>query len=227
MMKIKTNFAIVGLMLTAMSLSGCIPQAAPLDQKTYMLDAKYQGAPATSYNAVLQVNNTTIAEAFADNQFVYRTSDSSYQKDFYNLFFVPPAQQIEELLTSAVDKAQLFTDIEQPGTVMAINYVLKSNVDTLYADYRDAKNPQGVISITTSLYYNSNKGPQRIFSKSYKQSSPINPENSDGLMKAWNADLTVILTQVIGDMKHALNKQEAIHTAEAAPTQPGLADNPQ
>lgn len=224
-MKIKTNFAILALVLTAMSLSGCIPQAAPLDQKTYMLDAKYQGTPATPYNAVLQINSTTIAEAFADNQFVYRTSDSNYQKDFYHLFFVPPSQQVEELLSKTIDNAQLFSDIEQPGTTMAVNYILKSNVDALYADYRTTA-PQGVLGITVSLYYKDTNGLQRIFSKSYVQRNSISPENSAGLMKAWNADLTTILTLMVGDMKKALATQMAARTAAAAPVQLGLADNP-
>lgn len=226
MMRIKTNFAIGSLLAIVISLTGCVPQAAPLDQKTYMLDAKYQGAPATTYNAVLQINSTTIAEAFADNQFVYRTSNSNYQKDFYHLFFVPPSQQIEEILSKTIEKAQLFSDIEQPGTTMAVNYILKSNVDTLYADYRTTTAPQGVLGITVSLYYKDTTGLQRVFSKSYEQRNSISPENSAGLMKAWNADLTTILTLMMSDMKKALATQTAARTAENAPAQLGLADNP-
>ena len=196
------NFA--ALAILALTMSGCMPKAENLDQKTYMLSAPTTIPEFKTQPASLQINDTSIVTTFSDMPFVYRTSDILYTKDFYNLFFIPATQQFNQIFYRTFQKADLFMHVEQPGALISINYLLKTTINELYADYRNPKQPVAVMELQISLYHKTKTGIKNIFNRTYREAAPITPQNSVGLINGWNEDLKRLLPQIMVDVNQAV-----------------------
>lgn len=209
---INQKIKLVLLSLASLFLvTACLPKPVDVNQTTYMLSAKYPTPMKHQSPASLQINDTTIAAPYADNQFVYRMSDLKFTKDFYNLFFIPPNEQIHSILLNAFQESKGFADIERPGSLISSHYLLKSHITELYADYSNRKQPQGVLTIEIALYHETPTGLVAAFQKTYHQTTIIQTRNSHGLVLAWNEDLTQMLPKILNDVHSAISKTKAMH----------------
>lgn len=206
----KINLLIVITIIFCLT-TGCIPKAENLNQKTYLFSVNESKPILLKPNSgTVQISETTIAASFADNAFVYRTSDVNYTKDYYNIFFTSPSQQINEILFNKIQESNLFKNVEHTSSPSAINFIIKSNINLLYADYRDPKNPQGIFSLSIKLYKQTPLASQLIFEKTYTQTTIIEPQDSMGLMSAWNNDINLVFNQLIPDINEAIKKSLVI-----------------
>lgn len=203
----KTTNILLLTIIVACFTTGCIPKAEDLNQKTYLFSVPTNNTVAQKSNlGTVQINETTIAAPFADNSFVYRTSDVIYTKDFYNIFFTPPNQQINQILFDKIEKAKIFSNVEHTGALSIANFIITSNVNQLYADYRNRSNPVAVFEINIKLYKQTEQNSRLIFEKTYTQTTSIEPQDSIGLMSAWNADINTTFNQIILDINQAAKK---------------------
>src|SRR4030095_11265169 len=78
--------------------AGCvgIEKSYP-DKRYFVLEVSANPSPANpTGNDTLEVSNIRVSPRYADRSFVYRTSESGYESDFYNQFLVSPASLITE-----------------------------------------------------------------------------------------------------------------------------------
>ncbi len=203
MLNRKINLFVIFVTILCL-LTGCLPQAETVNQKTYMLSATIPKIALKKNLSNLQIDDTTIVPAFSSNQFIYRTSNLTYTRDFYNIFFIPVNQQINRIIYKAFRQTKAFANVVTSGSLLATQYILKTTISDLYADYRSKKQPRAILGIDVALYKHTTKGLKIVFEKTYAQQSLLTTQNSYGLVKAWSADLTHILPTMIININNAI-----------------------
>ena len=88
--------------------AGCLNVKYP-DRKQFAFDIpKTKKISIHPSKKVLEIGNTSIATQFSSNNFIYRTNSVNYLTDYYNTFFSPPDQQINQIITNYLRDTQLF-----------------------------------------------------------------------------------------------------------------------
>ena len=158
------------------------------------------------HGKVLQLEDPIIMPQFADNAFVYRTSQVLYQTDYYNVFLIPSFQQVKQLLAEYLSKKPFISQVVDVPSIIPSSYVLSSKILALYADYRDSKNPKGIVTIQFSLYkHTSGKYYQRM-NITLTAITQLQQKNSESLVHAWNADLQKIFKRLSIQLKSAMKR---------------------
>lgn len=200
-MKLKQQFILFILITVACLLCvSCVKVNYP-NRTQYMLNV---AIPKPIYNRpktrTIAIQNVTIAPQFAGLSFAYRTQDLVYTKDYYNIFFNPPAQQIEQLIVKYLQATNLFSYVSNNVNFVSPNYVLHADVTKLYADYRDANQPKAVIAIKYTVLRPSNRK-KVVLVQTVVESIPLQNKDSQSLIKAWNSGLTQTLAQLTNNLK--------------------------
>ena len=125
-------------------LAGCL-STKYFQQNKFMLHIKMPKTTSSfRHGKILQLKDPVIIPQFANNAFVYRTSQVQYQVDSYNVFFIPAFQQIKQLLTEYLSKTPFISQVVDTPSLIPAGYVLSSKILALYADYRDRNNPKEI-----------------------------------------------------------------------------------
>jgi ABC-type uncharacterized transport system auxiliary subunit len=150
-------------------------------------------------NKVLGVDNISMAPQYSSLGFVYRISDIHYTSDYYNVFFNPPAQQIEQSIIKYLQTKNIFKYVTTKTDIFQPDYILRANVLELYADYRNARIPKGVMTIHFTLFVPNGKT-NILLDKTYRSASVLHHKDSRSLVYAWNEDLAKILVQLSNNL---------------------------
>jgi cholesterol transport system auxiliary component len=136
------------------SLSGCKgfifskPQAP--DKHYFMLDVtpsqqtKPSGLAATR---VLNLRPFRISPQYVNRGFVYRLSPVSWDSDFYNEYFLPPASMLAEETRLWLEASGLFAKVLDASSELDSTHVLESSITSLYADLSDKRNPKAILEM--------------------------------------------------------------------------------
>lgn len=149
----------------------------------------------------LILSNVAVVPQFANLSFVYRTSKITYTKDYYNIFFNPPEQQIEQQIFNYLRNTNLFSYVSDDINYLNATYSLQAKVLKLYADYRDSKHPMAVIQIEFTV---SKVGPRNdiVLVKTIESKVPLKQKDSGALVISWNKALERVLYQFCKNLKH-------------------------
>ena len=188
------------IVLICLTSFGCM-RAKYLQRNEYMLDVEMPSGAKYTSNKVLEISNVTIAPQFSNLSFVYRTSDINYTRDYYHIFFNPPAQQIEQLIVKYLRTKNLFKYIVSDVSILQPNYVLRSKITALYADYRDFKRPKAIVVIHFTLFNNKT---HILIDKKFSAVIPLRQKNTQSLVYAWNKGLEKILAQLCGELRKVI-----------------------
>lgn len=188
------------IILITITLVGCISVHYP-KREQYMLNAKLTTKGERVANKILAINGINIAPQFSGFSFVYRTSDINYVKDYYHMFFNPPAQQVEQYMVNYLQARNLFKYVDDVG-ILHPDYVLYSKVTALYSDYRNSAHPKGVIAIRFVLL-RVNKS-RIVLDKTIQARIPLQRKDSVSLVHAWNQGLEKILARLGMNIKQIL-----------------------
>ncbi len=187
------KFVLIGIIILA--LAGCMGSKAP-PRHAYMFRVHYPARQkAASRNAVLQVLTTQVLPQFAGGQMVYRMTDLNYESDYYNIFFIPPGQQITQILTHWFRSRRIAKDVVT-NSLLNVNYILQSTVQALYADYRSNAAPRAVIKMRFTLYQQMQYKRRIVLEKTFYSRIAIHRHDTQGLMRAYNNELNVIMSKL-------------------------------
>lgn len=191
----------VALAIGALTLPGC-GRATNYNKTQYVLDPSRPGEPvAAAQDAVLEVRRFTIDSAFNDKGLVYRATDLQYETDFYHEFLVSPAAMIREATRNWFTQSGLFARVADPGSYVEPAFALEANVTALYGDLRDENNPQAVVELRAFLLkIQGSRDPVVVHSETYSATDPLQTQDPDGLVAAFNRCLQAILTDLEADL---------------------------
>jgi ABC-type uncharacterized transport system auxiliary subunit len=150
--KILTVWAVGLVCLT--SFSGCkgfiFSKPQTPDKHYFMLDvtpaqpAKPSGQASTR---VLNLRPFRISPQYVNRGFVYRLSPVAWDSDFYNEFFLPPANMLAEETRLWLEASGLFAKVLDGASELDATHVLESSITAMYADLSDKRNPQAILEM--------------------------------------------------------------------------------
>lgn len=204
MMRIKPRLRHT-IVVLVIFFSGCVSLEQKYPDKRYFVieihDAG-RASPAQS-DRVLLVSNLHISPRYAGTGFVYRTSETAYESDFYNEFLSSPGTMISEEVRKGLTAAPGFKYIIGPASDLTPNYVLEGSVNALYGDFRNLSSPAAVLEIEFFLRSDNPSNPGIALHKRYEKSVSIGQRSPDALAKGWDQALQEIVAKLVADLDKA------------------------
>lgn len=171
------------------------------DRRYFMIDVRGGTNTESRSAGVLAVPNLHISPRYADRNFIYRTSETEYETDFYNQFLSPPATMISEELRQALAAATPFKFVIGPTNSLAANYVLEGSINVLYGDFRDRAAPAAVMEIEFFLHNESPAASGIVMQKRYNTSVPLQESSPGALVQGWSRALEEIVAMLVDDLR--------------------------
>ena len=191
--------------LGLLAVSGCVDlKASYPDRRFYTLEASRTGvvrSPAAG--TVLRVRRFTASKICDGSELVTRTGDSTYETDFYNVFFVPPAMQAGEQTQRWISGAGLFGSVVGTGSSLPETHILEGNLVALHGDITHGDLWVAVIELQFMLVKVASDPPAVQLQKSYRQAVPVSTAEPAEMVKGWTEGLTKILTALEEDLANA------------------------
>ena len=192
-----------GAFILLVLTSGCvgIEKSYP-DKRYFVLEVNRNVNPSNSPgNGVLQIANIRVSPRYEDKGFIYRTSGSSYESDFYNQFLVSPAALLGEELRKGLAQSQIFRHVINASSQLEPTHVLEGVVDALYGDFRDPGAPKAVLEMEFFLRKESASKADIVAARRYAKSIAVSGRSPEALVKGWNEALEAILSALVADLK--------------------------
>ena len=144
-----------------------------------------------------------VSPRYAGRSFVYRTSETVYESDFYNQFLVSPGSLITEEVRKVLIDSQLFKYVISSSNSLQPSYVLEGTVNALYGDFRNANSPRAVLEMEFFLTSEIPAKAGILMQKRYAKAAPVQGSSPEALVKGWNEALGDIATALAVDLKAA------------------------
>ncbi len=205
-MMVKTSLIATAL---ATLFGGCVNLDKPTAQRNfYMLNTSEIPLPTNIVpmdgKPLLQIQNFSIASPFARREFVYRTRDDLYESDYFNAFFINPADLLNERITLSLADSPSFNILFPGLDRLHADYVLDGYITRLYGDFRDLKQPKAALGLALYLIKVSKPNPHVVMGKIYMRKIPIAKRTPENLVQGWNQALKEILKDIHVDISHVL-----------------------
>jgi len=190
------------LLLLAVFCGGCVTleRSYPADQRYFMIEAQDGKSLSSEGTHILSVQNLYISPRYADRNFIYRTSETEYETDFYNQFLSEPATMISEEVRQALAATRLFKIVLGPSNSQPANYLLEGSVNVLYGDFRNLRAPAAVLEIEFLLHNENPTQNEIVMQKRYRRSVPLSERTPEALVKGWNQALAEIIAMFVNDL---------------------------
>jgi cholesterol transport system auxiliary component len=198
--------------------SGCVTLERSSPERHYFVIElpRSANAPESASDLILSVGHMRISPRYADRSFIYRTSDTSYESDFYNQFLTSPDTMISEELRKGLAAAHQFKYVLGPADAQQPNYVLEGAVNALYGDFRNSSQPAAVLELEFFLYNDNSNNSGLVAQKRYLKSIPVNERSPEALVKGWDQALQQIVAALAADL-NSMNLNSRNSTAPASP----------
>jgi len=191
------------LALALIASAGCVDlKAAYPDRRFYTIEAPRPGAerPASDAKAVLRVRRFGASKMCDGSELVSRTGDATYDSDFYNVLFVPPATQVGEQTQRCLSGSGLFGHVVGAGSTVPETHVLEGNLVAMHKDSRKPEAPLAVIEVQFMLVRVASDPPAVLHQKTYRKDIPLSDGKPATLVKGWNEGLSRILSALEEDL---------------------------
>ena len=191
--------------LILIAATGCVDlKAAYPDRRFYTIDATRTGAERKGdEKSVLRVRRFAASKMCDGAELVTRTGESSYESDFYNVFFVPPALQVGEQAQRWLTGSGLYGHVVGSGSSVAETLVLEGNLVSLHSDSRKPGAPMAVIELQFMLVRVASDPAAVLLQKTYRKEIPLPSGEPAALVKGWSEGLGKILAALEEDLAKA------------------------
>ncbi len=177
-------------------LAACsLPTRTPVAPASFMVKPERSGAPfkiRTSY--WLKIGSVSVTAPYDGKSLVYRLGDQRFEKDFYNVYTVLPAEMISNAERQWINQAGIFSAAVGQSNSFFPYYTLQATVDEFYGDYR--VRPEAVVSIEFFLTVeNGGKVNPMIGSNRYTKRIALKDNTPDALALGQQQALTEIFKE--------------------------------
>jgi uncharacterized lipoprotein YmbA len=190
--------ALLSLLLLA---AGCFSlKREPPRKHMYVLDpGSPAGLSSGAEKMVVRVRPARIAPPYDSKSFVYRLADGTWESDYYNEFFAPPA----ELLTGQVRRWLAAVPgswhIIEMGDRESATHTLDIRIHELFADYAQKGTRHAVIDLEFTVRASGPKSSE-FFERRYRREVPFEASGPAALVAAWDGALNGILIDLVNDL---------------------------
>ncbi|HOP47646.1 MAG TPA: hypothetical protein PK874_08295 [Desulfobacteraceae bacterium] len=184
------------------ALNSCVKMnRQPLEKRYYNLEvSRTQELNEPLLNAILRVQRLQISPRFSGREIVYKTGDSIYEADFYNLFFITPSDMLTQDLREWMQESKLFSNAVDPSSLVRTSFSLEGIVNEFYGDFTK-ENGEAVVKMQFFLIDDTYAVKKLIFSGSYKKYVSIDNKSAISLIKGFNQAVTDVFIQLEADLR--------------------------
>ncbi len=200
-------------MLMVLALTACA-RTPYLNKQQYLLTAD---SPTTRYTPIamsLKIDATTSPALYHNNALLYRLKDNQVTHDFYHIFAISPSHIITNNTTEWFKKNELFQYVFTVDLNLETDYVLKSNLIMLEADYTHPDTPIARLEIEYILL---NAQHTILLDKHYVAEKRLSHKTTNALITAWNQDMTDILSSMTEDVAKIVAPNQVLKMEAAKP----------
>ena len=167
-------------------------------------EAPFSEASFSESRPILRVRPFRISPSYSGTEFLYRTSESAIESDYYNEFLIPPARLVTESAVAWLQASGLFDAVLGSSSTLQASYVLEGNVRSMYGDYRQPDRAQAVLELQVFLAPEAASEERIVLQRSYSKRVDVSGSTSEALMAGWNQCLTEVLTDLEEDLNRVL-----------------------
>lgn len=197
------------LVLAALLACSCVKlEQQPVDKRLYALEVARPGAAvaAPRSSATLLVRRVQVSPRVAGRELVYRTGESAWTADYYNLFFVPPADMLTQDLRAWLGASGLFANVIDPSSLITPAYILESNVSALHGDFAPGpgKGPaQAVAEVQFLLLEVSGSERRVVLTRELRKTVPLAANSPVELVRALRLAVSGVFAELEGALGEA------------------------
>jgi cholesterol transport system auxiliary component len=194
-------------------LGSCVKlEQKPLDKHFYALEVARPGVALMTFASpeTLLVRRVQVAPRVSGRELVYRTGESTWTADFYNLFFVIPADMLTQDLRSWLGRAGLFANVIDPSSLVLPGYILEGNVSALYGDFASGsgKGPaQAVVEMQFLLLKNTAGERKVVMTRDIRKTVPLAANTPEALVRALRQAVTEVNVELEVALREAVSRQ--------------------
>ena len=193
---------VAGLLL----LGSCVKlEQQPVDKRFFALEVARPGAASAgpASPATLLVRRMQVSPRVAGRELVYRTGESAWTADFYNLYFVNPADMLTQDLRAWLRDAGLFANVIDPSSLILPGYILEGNVSALNGDFA-ARPAQAVVEMQFLLLKVSGGERSVVLTRDIRKSAPLAANTPAELVRALRQAVTAANTELESVLRQAV-----------------------
>jgi cholesterol transport system auxiliary component len=204
---------LLALSLSLMLLGSCVKlEQKPLDKRFYALEVARPGASGSAFATpdTLLVRRLQVSPRVSGRELVYRTGESAWTADFYNLFFVIPADMLTQDLRAWLRDAGLFANVIDPSSLILPGYILEGNVSGLHGDFApaDGKGPAQAVAEMQFLLLRNTAGERNVvMTRDIRKTVPLAANTPAALVRALRQAVTEVNAELEVAIREALSRQ--------------------
>ena len=180
--------------LLGLLLGGAVAGLLRPEKRQYVLTATRPGRETPAANGlVLLMRRFTVDPAYQDRGIVTRTDPVSVSSDFYNEFFIDPAQLVSAQVMAWLAASGLFSEVVGPTSTLAPTHVLEGHVVKLYGDLSTA--PAAVLELQLLLLDVRGGANRVLLHPDFERHEPAAGRDPAALVQGWNKALSQSLAE--------------------------------
>jgi hypothetical protein len=111
-----------------------------------MVNPERSGEPLKTRTSFwLKIGSVSVVAPYDGRSLVYRLGDQRFEKDFYNVYTILPAEMISNAERQWINQSGIFSAAVGQSNSFFPYYTLQASVNEFYGDYR--VRPEAVVSI--------------------------------------------------------------------------------
>jgi len=204
-----TLASMLALTLASLLLGSCVKlEQKPVDKRFYALEVTRPGAALTPFASpdTLLVRRMQVSSRVSGRELVYRTGDSAWTADFYNLFFVIPADMLTQDLRTWLGSAGLFGNVIDPSSLILPGYILEGNVSGLHGDF-GVKPAQAVADMQFLLLKNTAGERSVVLTRDIRKSVPLAANTPAELVRALRQAVIEVNAELEAAIREAVTRK--------------------
>ena len=184
------------------SAGGCLNLAKDYPERhLHSVTAERPGEPvAGGKGLVLAVRPFSIANRFEKSEFVYRKSDTEWETDYYNAFFIEPKAMLADSTRSWLSRSGLFQHVGALSSSVPPTHVLEGHVAQLWVDARTSP-PSAQIEVQFLLVDDREAPSHIVLTRTYAETVVLKRDTPEEAVKAWSEGLEKVLAALEADVK--------------------------
>lgn len=204
--------AILAVFLALPLAASCVKlERQPIEKRFYALEV-VRPAPAVAVAssaaspATLLVRRLHVAPRAANRELVYRTAPSAWTADYYNLFFVTPADMLTQDLRAWLSSARVCANVVEPSSLAVPDYILEGNVSALHGDFA-AKPAQAVVEMQFLVLKAAGDERQVLLTREYRKTAPLSGNTPQELVSALREAVASAYADLEADLRLSLPRR--------------------
>jgi cholesterol transport system auxiliary component len=200
----------LALAVALLLLGSCVKlEQLPVEKRFYALEVARPGPALTTVAtpAALLVRRMQISPRAAGRELVYRTGESAWTADYYNLFFVAPADMLTQDLRTWLGAAGLFANVIDPSSLVQPGYILEGNVSALHGDFApgSGKGPAQAVAEMQFLLLRVSGGERSVvLTRDIRKTVPLTANSPAELVRSLRQAVTEVNAELEGALREAV-----------------------